>query len=43
MRNATQTVLRASVESNLAAALRQSAAIPQKAIELVTRFVLRLR
>ena len=42
MRNATLTVLRASGESNIAAALRHLAAIPQKAIELVTRFVVRL-
>lgn len=42
MRNATLTVLRASGASNIAAALRHLAAIPQKAIELVTRFVVRL-
>jgi predicted transposase YbfD/YdcC len=42
VRNATLTVLRASGESNIAAALRHLAAIPQKAVELVTRFVLRL-
>ena len=42
MRNATLTVLRASGESNIAAAFRQLAAVPHKAVELVTRFVLRL-
>jgi len=42
MRNATLTVLRASGESNIAAAFRHLAAVPQKAVELVTRFVLRL-
>ncbi|MDQ3256002.1 MAG: hypothetical protein M3R15_19240 [Acidobacteriota bacterium] len=42
MRNATLTVLRSSGESNIAAAFRRLAAGPQKAVELVTRFVLRL-
>ena len=42
MRNATLAVLRAGGVSDIAAALRHAAAIPRKAIELVTRFVLRL-
>lgn len=42
LRNATRTVLRASGEANIAAAFRHLAAVPQKAIELVTRFALRL-
>ena len=42
VRNATLTVLRASGESNIAAAFRHLAAVPAKAVELVTRFVLRL-
>lgn len=42
LRNAGRTVLRASGESNIAAAFRTLAAVPQKASELVTRFVLRL-
>jgi predicted transposase YbfD/YdcC len=42
IRNANLAVLRASGESNIAAAFRSLAAVPQKAIELVTRFVLRL-
>jgi predicted transposase YbfD/YdcC len=42
MRNAALTVLRASGESNIAAALRHLAAVPRKAIELATRFILRL-
>jgi predicted transposase YbfD/YdcC len=42
MRNAALTVLRARGESNIAAAFRHLAAVPAKAVELVTRFVLRL-
>lgn len=42
VRNANLTVLRASGASNIAAAFRRLAAIPEQAIELVTRFVLRL-
>jgi len=42
LRNAALTVLRAQGESNIAAAFRHLAAVPQKAVELVTRFVLRL-
>jgi predicted transposase YbfD/YdcC len=42
LRNATLTVLRASGEPNIASAFRHLAAVPQKAVELVTRFVLRL-
>jgi len=42
IRNATSTVLRASGELNLAAALRHHAAFPSKAAELVTRFRPRL-
>jgi predicted transposase YbfD/YdcC len=42
LRNASLTVLRNSGESNIAAAFRHLAAVPQKAVELVTRFVLRL-
>lgn len=42
MRNAALTVLRASGQSNIAAAFRHLAAVPRKAVELVTRFVLRL-
>jgi predicted transposase YbfD/YdcC len=42
MRNATLTVLRATGEPNVAAAFRHLAAVPEKAVELVTRFVLRL-
>lgn len=42
MRNATLTVLRAAGEPNIAAAFRHLAAVPQKAIELVIQFVLRL-
>jgi predicted transposase YbfD/YdcC len=42
LRNATHAVLRASGEPNLAAALRHLAAAPRKAVELITRFVLRL-
>lgn len=41
LRNATLTVLRAGGEANIAAAFRHLAAVPQKAVELVTRFVLR--
>jgi predicted transposase YbfD/YdcC len=42
IRNANLAVLRAAGEPNIAAAFRYLAAVPQKAIELVTRFVLRL-
>lgn len=42
LRNAGLTVLRASGQSNIAAAFRHLAAVPQKAVELITRFVLRL-
>ena len=42
IRNAALTALRARGESNIAAAFRHLAAVPQKAVELVTRFVLRL-
>lgn len=42
LRNASLTVLRASGQSNIAAAFRHMAAVPQKAVELITRFVLRL-
>lgn len=42
VRHAALTVLRASGESNTAAAFRHLAAVPRKAVELVTRFVLRL-
>lgn len=42
MRNAALTVLRAKGEPNIAAAFRRLAAVPKQAVELVTRFVLRL-
>jgi predicted transposase YbfD/YdcC len=42
LRNASLTVLRNSGEPNVAAAFRHLAAVPHKAVELVTRFVLRL-
>lgn len=42
LRNASLTVLRASGQSNIAAAFRHLAAVPQKAVELVTGFILRL-
>ena len=42
LRNASLTVLRASGRSNIAAAFRHLAAVPRKAVELVTEFILRL-
>lgn len=42
LRNAALTVLRASGEANIAAAFRHLAAVPRKAVELVTRFALQL-
>jgi predicted transposase YbfD/YdcC len=42
LRSATLTVLRSNGESNGAAAFRHLAAVPREAVELVTRFVLRL-
>jgi hypothetical protein len=42
MRNATLTVLRASGLENRAAAFRHLAAVPLKAVQLVTEFVLQL-
>lgn len=42
MRNATLTILRNSGETNIAAAFRRLAAVPQEAVKLVTRVVLQL-
>lgn len=42
LRNASLTVLRADGHRNIAAAFRHLAAVPQKAVDLVTKFVLRL-